>query len=110
MPEKIFKAALIAMAPDADPKKHRCALRTSIYELTSVLVRDEDEAVRISKQLVKEDGVQSFLLCPGFTNEGVARVAKATGKGVSVNVARGDGPSNAIAHEIMKEAGFFDRH
>jgi hypothetical protein len=107
MAKNMFKAAFIAMVPDADPEKHCCVLRTSIYELTSVLVKDEDQAVSVSKDLAKEEGVRSFLLCPGFTNEGVAKVARAVGKGVAVNVARGDGPSNAIAHRLMEEAGFF---
>jgi len=108
MSEKRFKAAFMAMTPDADPSKHRNLLQTSLYELTSILVKNEDEAVKVCKELVKNDGVQSFLLCPGFTNKGVARVADAVGEGVSVNVCRGDGPSNSIAHKIMSEVGVFD--
>jgi hypothetical protein len=103
-----FKAAFMAMTPDADPRKHRSLLQTSLYELISILVKDEDEAVKVCGELVMKDGVQSFLLCPGFTNKGVARVADAVGEGVSVNVCRGDGPSYAIAHKIMGEVGFFD--
>jgi len=110
MAEKRFKAALVAMTPDADPAKHRNVIRTSLYELTSILVKNEDEAVKVCKELVQRDGVQSFLLCPGFTNKGVARIADAVGEGISVNVARGDGASNAIAHRIMSEVGFFDHH
>ena len=110
MTEKRFKAALVAMTPDADPTKHRNVIRTSLYELTSILVKNEDEAVKVCKELVQKDGVQSFLLCPGFTNKGVARIADAVREGISVNVARGDGPSNAIAHRIMSEVGFFDHH
>ena len=107
MAEERFRAALVAMTPDADPSKHRSVIKTPLYELTSILVKNEDEAVRICKELVQKDGVQSFLLCPGFTNKGVARVSEAVGDGISVNVARGDGPSNAIAHRIMSEVGFF---
>ena len=107
MDEKRFRAAIVAMTPDADPSKHRSVIKTPLYELTSILVKNEDEAVRICKELVQKDGVQSFLLCPGFTNKGVARVSEAVGDGISVNVARGDGPSNAIAHRIMSEVGFF---
>ena len=107
MAEERFRAALVAMTPDADPSKHRSVIKTPHYELTSILVKNEDEAVRICKELVQKDGVQSFLLCPGFTNKGVARVSEAVGDGISVNVARGDGPSNAIAHRIMSEVGFF---
>jgi hypothetical protein len=72
-----FRTALIAMAPDADPVQHRCAVETSIYRLTTVLVKNEDEAVKVCQDLVRKDGVQSFILCPGFTSKGVARVAEA---------------------------------
>ncbi len=107
MTGKIFKAALVAMSPDANPEKHRSAIQTSIYELTSVLARDEDEAVAVCRDLVKKEGVQSIILCPGFTHRAICRVCEAVGQGVSINVARGDGPSNAIAQKIMSEAGFF---
>lgn len=107
MAEKRFRAALIAITPDADPSKHRSVNKTPHYELTSILVKNEDDAVKVCIELVQKDGIQSFLLCPGFTNKGVARVSEAVGDGISVNVARGDGPSNAIAHGIMSEVGFF---
>lgn len=96
----------MAMTPDAEPSRHRTVVETSLYQLTTVLVRDEDQAVELCRELVR-DGVQSFLLCPGFTNHGVGRIAEAAGDGVSVNVARGDGPSNAVARQAMERAGFF---
>jgi hypothetical protein len=106
MPENKFRAAMVAMTPDADPARHRSVVETPLYALTTILVKNEDEAVPVCKDLVRKDGVQSFLLCPGFTNKGVAKIAEAVGQGVSVNVARGDGPSNEIAHRIMREVGF----
>jgi hypothetical protein len=109
MTEARFKAAFVAMTPDADPDRHRCIVRTPMYELTSILVKNEEEAIWMCKELVEEDGVQSFILCPGFTNKGVAIISEAVGEGVSVNVARGDGPSNVIARRAMEEAGFFSR-
>ena len=107
MSSRRFRAAMVAMVPDADPVKHRSVVETSIYSMTTVLVRDEDEAVRVCRDMVK-DGIQSFLLCPGFTNMGVAKVSEAVGDGISVNVARGDHPGNAAARKAMSEAGFFD--
>lgn len=107
MTDKRFKSALIAMSPDADPAKHRSLIKTESYELISLLVRNEDEAVKAAQELVRKDGVQSLILCPGFTNVGIGRLAEALGKGVSINVARGDGPSNAVAQRAMSEAGWF---
>ncbi len=64
------------MAPNADPLKHRSAIRTPLHGLTSILVKNEDEAVNVCVELVQKDGVRSFLLCPGFTNKGVSKVVK----------------------------------
>lgn len=107
MAEKKFKAAFIAHVPDADSAKHRGVLETSLYELTSVLVRDDDDAVNVCRDLAQRGGVKSFLLCPGFTHKSIARIVDAVGKGISVDVARGDGPSNQVALSIMKEVGWF---
>jgi len=108
MTEK-FRTAFIAHVPDADPVRHRCVIETSLYELTSVLVRDDDQAVEVCRELVEKNGIQSFILCPGFTHRAIARIVEAVGDGVSVNVARGDGPSNEIALKIMRESGWFTK-
>jgi hypothetical protein len=107
MAEKKFKAAFISHVPDADSSKHRSILKTSLYELTTVLVRDDDDAVNVCRDLAKKEGIRSFLLCPGFTHTSVARIVDAVGKGASINVARGDGPSNQVALSIMNEVGWF---
>ena len=72
----VFRAAFIAHVPDADPAKHRCVIRTSLYELTSVLVKDDDEAVEVCKELAQKEGVHAFILCPGFTHKSVARIGR----------------------------------
>jgi hypothetical protein len=105
--ENKFKAAFIAHVPDADSAKHRSILKTSLYELTTVLVRDDDDAINVCRDLAHRDGVKSFLLCPGFTHTSIARIVDAVGKGISINVARGDGPSNQVALGIMNEVGWF---
>jgi hypothetical protein len=107
MAGKKFKAAFIAHVPDADSAKHRSVLKTSLYELTSVLVRNDDDAVNVCRDLAQRGGVKSFLLCPGFTHTSIARIVDAVGKGISVNIARGDGPSNQVALSIMNEVGWF---
>jgi hypothetical protein len=103
-----FKAAFIARVPDADSAEHRCSIKTSLYELTSVLVKDDDQAVEVCKELRKE-GVHAFILCPGFTHKAVARIVDTVGDDVSVNIARGDGPSHEAALKIMSEAGWFKK-
>ncbi|MDD1776463.1 MAG: DUF6506 family protein [Candidatus Methanomethylicus sp.] len=82
-------------------------LKTALYELTSVLVKDDDDAVKVCRELAEKDGIQSIVLCPGFTHQAIARIADATGKGVGICVARGDGPRNQISILAMKGAGWF---
>lgn len=104
-----FIAAFVAMTPEAVPEVHRSVIDTPMYRLISVLVRDEAQAEKVCAELVRREGVSSFILCPGFTNQGVGSLSAALGPDVSVNVSRGDGPSNAVARRAMEKAGFF-RH
>jgi hypothetical protein len=70
----MFKVCFIAHARDADPSKHRSVIETETYRLHSVVVRNQEEAVQITTRLVEEKGVQSILLCPGFTHQNVAEI------------------------------------
>ncbi len=101
-----FVAAFIAHAPDADPEKHRSVIDTGKYRLISVAVRDQEQALAVSRELVEKEGIHSVLLCPGFTHADVAAIAEAVGENVGVTVARGDAPSNRIAVQtIAREWG-----
>ena len=102
-----FKAAFLAHAPDADPEKHRCVIETSKFRLFVVVVKDQNQAVEVCKKLVKEEGINSILLCPGFTHKDVAQIAEAVGEKVGVVVARGDGPSSRVVMEVMKKEDWF---
>ena len=105
----VFKALFLAHTPDAEPKKHQSVIETSKYKLFVILVRDQKQALEISKEFVEREGVCSILLCPGFTNKDVAELSEAVGKNVGVSVARGDGPSSRIGLEAMKKAGWFSK-
>ena len=101
-----FKAVFLAHASDAEPEKHRCMIETSKYKLFVVVVKSQDQAVKVCKEFVKEEGIHSILLCPGFTHRDVAEIAEAVGKNVGVFVARGDGPSNRVSMKARKKVGF----
>lgn len=103
-----FKSAVVVTAPDADPKKHRTSIKTPMYELTVVIVKhgNLDQAVEVCQELVRNEGVQSFILCPGFSHQGVAKITSALGKGVSVNVARGDARSTMVTSMVLKKEGW----
>lgn len=102
-----FKAALIAHAPDADPQKNRCVIETSKYKLTVIVVSQQTQAIRECQKLVENNDVHSVMLCPGFTHEQVAELARLFGDKAGIFVARGDSPSMRVAMEIMAREGWF---
>ena len=103
-----FKAGMVIMAPEADPKLHAASIKTPKLELIIVAVESGnlDQAVEVCQNLVQNAGVQSLSLCPGFSHEAVARVASAVGPGVAINVARGDVPSVLLTRQILKQEGW----
>ena len=103
------KSAVVVMAPEGDPKKHRASIKMPKSETTIVACEsgNYDQVTAVCKELVQKDGVQSFILCPGFTHEGVAKVASAVGPGVAVNVARGDPPGGMVTRQILVKEGWF---
>ena len=101
-----FKVLFIAHAPDADYKKHRSVIDTGMYKLYSIVVRTQEEA-QISKDYLQNESIEAILLCPGFKHGDVAEIFEALEGKVSVNVARGDGPSSKISAEARKKAGYF---
>jgi hypothetical protein len=102
-----FKTSIIVMAPDGDPNVHRASIKTSKLEYTLVLVQagNIDQAVDVCQSLVKNDGIQSFFLCPGFNYEAVARIKKAVGDKVAVNVVKGDIQDTIIAAGFLAQEG-----
>jgi DNA-binding LacI/PurR family transcriptional regulator len=102
-----FKTLFLAHAPDADKEKHRCSIDTGKYQLDVVIVKNQAEALEISKRLFREKNIESILLYPGFTHKDIAEIVAATENKVAVCVARGDPPSNRISQEALKRAGFF---
>jgi hypothetical protein len=102
-----FKTLFIAHTPDADPDKHRVVLETGKYRLTTVLVRNQVQALEVCRRMVEEEGIHSVLLCPGFTHKDIAEIAAAVGPNVGVTVARGDGPSSRATAEAFRREGWF---
>jgi hypothetical protein len=96
---RMFKVCFIAHARDADLTKHRSIIETDTYRLHSVVVRNQGEAVEVTRRLVEEEGVQSILLCPGFTHQNVAEIQETVKGKAGVFVARGDGPSSSITRK-----------
>ncbi len=103
-----FKVLFLAHAPDAEAEKHRCVIETSrYYKLFVVVVRNQEQAIEVCKKIVKKEGIQSILLCPGFTHKDVAEISEVVGRNIGVFVARGDGPSNRISMGVMEKESWF---
>jgi hypothetical protein len=104
-----FRAGFVVMAPDADPKIHRASIKIPKFELTTVLIQlmNVDQAVDVCQDLVQKEGIQSLILCPGFSYEAVAKVRNAVGERVAINVATGDVPSTMMTGEILRKEGWF---
>jgi len=104
-----FKSLFLAYTPDADKEKHRSVIETGKYKLFSVVVKNLAEALEVIRDFVKKEGINSILLCPGFTHSDIAEIVKVTEHKVAVSVARGDGPSGKISQEVMKREGFLSK-
>lgn len=101
-----FSVLFLAHAPDADKARHRSQIDTGMYRLWTVVVRDQPEAIETCESLVAQEGIDSVILCPGFTHRDVAEIVEATGGEVAVSVARGDGPSGRISAAARRRAGY----
>ncbi len=101
-----FKALFIAHAPDADFKKHYSLIETGKYKLYTYVVKTQDEAIHICKDLYEKEKIDSVLLCPGFTHKDVAEIFAALDNKVAVCVSRGDGPSSKITDPVLRREFF----
>jgi len=104
-----FRTLFIAHAPDADKERHRSVIDTGMYQLFTVVVKNQEQAVEVSADFVKRKQIDSILLCPGFRHSDVAEIAKTAGSNVAVAVARGDGPSSKASQEARKREGYFTK-
>jgi hypothetical protein len=101
-----FKVLSLAHAPDADHARHRSVIDTGMYQLFTVVVQNQAEAVAVCQDFVEGRAIDSVLLCPGFTHRDVAQIADAVGPRVGVSVARGDGPGSRVAKAAREREGY----
>jgi len=104
-----FKTLFLAHAPDADMEKHKNVIKTEMYQLFTVIVKNQEEAVNVCREMVEKEKIDSILLCPGFTHANVAEIAGTAGVNVAVSVARGDGPSGRASLAARKRAGYLSK-
>jgi len=105
-----FKALFLAHAPDADKNQHKALIETGLYQLFVQVVRTQEEAVQVARELAANEGVHSILLCPGFTHRDVAEIQEAVQGQAGVCVARSDGPSSGMIRQVMEKVGWFKKN
>jgi len=103
-----FKTLFLAHAPDADYEKHQSIIDTGRYRLWTFVVKNQDEAIKVSKSIYEKEKIEAIILCPGFTHRDVSEIFQALEGKVSVNVARGDGPSSKISQSVIQRE-YFDK-
>ena len=101
-----FKVLFLAHAPDADKEIHHNQIDTGMYQLFTVVVKNQAEAVEVCQDYVKNEIIDAVLLCPGFTHSDAAEIVATAGSNVGVSVARGDGPSGKISLAARKREGY----
>jgi phosphoribosylformylglycinamidine (FGAM) synthase-like amidotransferase family enzyme len=99
-----FKVLFMAHARDADKEKHCSEIKTSVYHLYVVVVKNQEEAVEVAKTYAEKKQIESLILCPGFSHGDVAEIFGATEGKVAVSVARNDGPSSRISQRARNRA------
>jgi len=87
-----FKTLFLAHAPDADYEKHQSVIDTGKYKLWTFVVKNQEEAIKVSKRIYKKEKIDAIILCPGFTHGDVSELFQALEGKISVNVARGGWP------------------
>lgn len=101
-----FKALFLSHAPDADYTRHNSTIDTGKYKLFTFVVKNQDEAVKVSKNIYEKEKKDAVILCPGFAHKDVAEIFQALEGKVSVDVSRGDGPSTRIARQVIQREYF----
>jgi len=101
-----FKVLFLAHAPDAVYEKHQSIIDTGKYKLWTFVVKNQDEAIKVAKSIYEKETIDAIILCPGFTHGNVSEIFQALEGKVSVNVARGDGPSSRITQSVIKKEYF----
>lgn len=97
-----FRTLFIALAPDANPERDHALIDTGRSRLNTYIVRTPAEALKVAAELHASQGIDSVILCPGFSHADTAKIFDALNREVAVTVARGDGPSNAITGPVLQ--------
>ncbi len=103
-----FKTLFIAKAPDANLRLHNSLIDTGKSRVHSYIVRSQEEALQVCRELHETEKIDSVILCPGFSHQDTADIFNSLNGEVAVTVARGDGPNNQITGPVLKREFYGD--
>jgi transposase-like protein len=69
-----FTALFLAREPDADYEKHNNVINTGKCKLFTFVVKNQSEAIEVSKSIYQKVKIDSIILCPGFTHNDVSEI------------------------------------
>ncbi len=82
-------------------------IKTMSYSLHSMVAGDSCDRIAEIGKYCRANNIHSVVLCPGFTHQMVADVAKEVGAEISVAASRADGPgslaSAVVRNKVKKE-------
>ena len=87
--KEMFECGFIYIAGGLDPEKQRAVIPSDEINMTVVGCSTYDQAEEVAKQMVA-DGITAVELCAGFGYDGIARIKKAVGPGISVGAVKFD--------------------
>jgi len=98
-----FNTLYVSKWGDGDPEDAR-VIETPTYTLHSLIAGDSCDRFDVIGKYCRVNGIHSVVLCPGFTNTMVARVAAEVGENVAVAVSRTDGPGSGLTAGLKEKA------
>ncbi|MCP4180946.1 MAG: hypothetical protein GY756_24550 [bacterium] len=103
-----FNSLTVYMFNGADIEKDCNILKAKNYNLYSVCVQNQKEALTTCIEYAQEKNIDSIMLCPGFTNIEAGEIDKAVGDKINVCIARCDSSmATMTAVEKMQKENLF---
>ncbi len=78
------KELFILYALDAIPEKNTCMLETPSDTTFITLIRNQEEALNACRKFVKEEAIESIILCPHFTKKDCLEIKEAVGSEIKL--------------------------
>jgi len=97
-----FNTLYVSKWTDGDYSDVR-VIKTKSYSLHSMVAGDSCDRIAEIGKYSRANNIHSVVLCPGFTHQMVAEVAKEVGTDVAVAASRADGPGSLVSAGVRNK-------